>query len=223
MGSSAFDLVLVPVLWGTVGGIGAGTVLLYAMQGTRPSLKNAAVRHDQWSQRLRAAASPCPCLPKRCPSQRDQGTWMNVARAIRPQHLARCLHSRRSVELRCLPEGGDSRYLPGTFQCKRSHKCRWWWRQFSIRLFTCFSEEGYSGPSWSTLLRKCWANSHGSRTKVVLANLVEELASADTQLFGGLGPVAAASDQGALDRAPLDLGEQRPKGHRARRVGGERD
>ena len=59
--------------------------------------------------------------------------------------------------------------------------------------------------------------------KVVLANLVEELAAADAELFGRLGAIAATGDQGALDRSPLDLGQQGAKGHRAGRVGSYRD
>ncbi len=44
--------------------------------------------------------------------------------------------------------------------------------------------------------------------KVILADLVEELAAADAEPFGGLGAVAAAGQQGALDRPALDLGQQ---------------
>ena len=47
-----------------------------------------------------------------------------------------------------------------------------------------------------------------SRMKLILADLVKELPSADAELFGGLGPVAAAGCQGTLNRPALDLGEQ---------------
>ena len=47
-----------------------------------------------------------------------------------------------------------------------------------------------------------------SRAKVVLADLVEELATADAEAFGGPGAVAAAGQQGTLDRAPFDIGQQ---------------
>ena len=42
MGSSALELVLVPILWGTLGGICAGTVLLYAMQGLEAILNKCS-------------------------------------------------------------------------------------------------------------------------------------------------------------------------------------
>ena len=59
--------------------------------------------------------------------------------------------------------------------------------------------------------------------KFILADLVEELAAADAELFGGLGAVAAAGQQGALDRAPLDLGQQGSQRHGVGRVAGGRD
>jgi hypothetical protein len=42
MDSSAFDLLFLPFLWGTLGGIGAGTVLLYAMQAVEAMLKKCS-------------------------------------------------------------------------------------------------------------------------------------------------------------------------------------
>ena len=42
MDSSAFDLLFLPILWGTLGGIGAGTVLLYAMQAVEAMLKKCS-------------------------------------------------------------------------------------------------------------------------------------------------------------------------------------
>jgi hypothetical protein len=42
MDSSAFDLLFLPILWGTLGGIGAGTVLLYAMQAVEAILKKCS-------------------------------------------------------------------------------------------------------------------------------------------------------------------------------------
>ncbi len=47
-----------------------------------------------------------------------------------------------------------------------------------------------------------------SRMQVIFPDLVEELPAADPEPFGGLGPVALAGDQGALDRATLDVGEE---------------
>jgi hypothetical protein len=38
MDSSAFDLLFLPILWGTLGGIGVGTVLFYAMQAVEAML-----------------------------------------------------------------------------------------------------------------------------------------------------------------------------------------
>ena len=60
MGSSALELVLIPILWGTFGGI----------CGDRSSLRDARARghrkemqfcrHDQWRQQLGASVDPCP-------------------------------------------------------------------------------------------------------------------------------------------------------------------
>ncbi len=44
--------------------------------------------------------------------------------------------------------------------------------------------------------------------KVILADLVEELAAADAKPLGGLGAVSPAGHQGALDRPALHLGQQ---------------
>src|SRR5215469_11680371 len=63
-----------------------------------------------------------------------------------------------------------------------------------------------------------------SRMKIVFADLIEELAAADSEPFGGPGAIAAAGQQRALDRPPLDLGQQGAEGDRLGRVfgGGER-
>src|SRR6478735_3385351 len=52
----------------------------------------------------------------------------------------------------------------------------------------------------------------GLPVQVVLPDLLEELAAADAQPFGGAGAVAGAGEEGAADRAALDLGEQGPQG-----------
>ena len=44
MDSSAFDLLVVPILWGTLGAIGAGAVLLYVMQAVEAMLKKCSSR-----------------------------------------------------------------------------------------------------------------------------------------------------------------------------------
>ncbi len=66
--------------------------------------------------------------------------------------------------------------------------------------------------SFVTTLLRC-IRSLASRMKLILADLVEELAAADAELLGGLGAVAAAGEQGTLDRTPLDLGQQGSQGH----------
>jgi C-3',4' desaturase CrtD len=59
-----------------------------------------------------------------------------------------------------------------------------------------------------------------SRPEVILADLVEELATADAEALCRSGPVAAAGRQGALDRASLHLGEQSAQ---RQRLGGVAD
>ena len=54
--------------------------------------------------------------------------------------------------------------------------------------------------------------------KPVFADLVKELAAADAEFFGGLGAVAVAGQEGALDRAALDFGEQSAERHGVGRV-----
>lgn len=47
-----------------------------------------------------------------------------------------------------------------------------------------------------------------SRLKVVLADLVEELATSDAEALGDLVSVAAAGQQGTLNCAPFHIGKQ---------------
>jgi hypothetical protein len=56
-----------------------------------------------------------------------------------------------------------------------------------------------------------------SKSKVVLADLVEELATADAQAFGGLGSVAAAGHQRGLDCPLFDISQQGTPGERLSR------
>jgi hypothetical protein len=67
MGSSAFDLVLVPVLWGTVGGIGAGTVLLYAMQGVEAVIKKCSSAARSMESATQNSREPLPVSTEALP------------------------------------------------------------------------------------------------------------------------------------------------------------
>src|SRR4051794_14320104 len=62
---------------------------------------------------------------------------------------------------------------------------------------------------------RAWA---ASSSKVVLADLVEELATADAETLGSPGAVAAAGDEGAADGAALDFGEEGAEGERLGQV-----
>jgi len=53
----------------------------------------------------------------------------------------------------------------------------------------------------------CWLKP--SWLQVIFANFVEELTSADSEPFGGLGPVAAAGVERVLDRPAFHLGQER--------------
>ena len=44
--------------------------------------------------------------------------------------------------------------------------------------------------------------------QIILADLVKELAAADTQPFGRFGAIAAAGEQCTVDRPALNLGQQ---------------
>jgi hypothetical protein len=67
MGSSAFELVLVPVLWGTVGGIGAGTVLLYAMQGVEAIIKKCSRAARSMEPATQSSREPLPVSTEALP------------------------------------------------------------------------------------------------------------------------------------------------------------
>ena len=70
MGSSALELVLVPILWGTLGGIYAGTVLLYAMQGLEAILNKCSSAPRSIEPAARRSRRP---LPRVYPSAHRHG------------------------------------------------------------------------------------------------------------------------------------------------------
>ena len=60
MGSSALELVLVPILWGTLGSICAATVLLYAMQGVEAIVKKCSSAPASIEPATRRIRRPLP-------------------------------------------------------------------------------------------------------------------------------------------------------------------
>jgi hypothetical protein len=60
MDSSAFDLLVVPILWGTLGSISAGAVLLLAMQTVEALLKHRVSTPASWEAEARSSRAPLP-------------------------------------------------------------------------------------------------------------------------------------------------------------------
>ena len=58
MESSAFDLLVVPVLWGTLGSIGAGAALLVVMQTIEALLKTWTSATETWEPATRSGRAP---------------------------------------------------------------------------------------------------------------------------------------------------------------------
>jgi hypothetical protein len=58
MESSAFDLLVVPVLWGTLGSIGAGATLLVVMQTIEALLKKWVSAAATWEPATRSGRDP---------------------------------------------------------------------------------------------------------------------------------------------------------------------
>ena len=60
MGSSAYDLLVVPIFSGTLGSIGAGAILLFVIQTVETLLQRWCSTPRSWKPPTRSAHAPLP-------------------------------------------------------------------------------------------------------------------------------------------------------------------